>query len=121
MKVQYYRHKMDDRIEEPIRSANAEELQSIPMSNKKIESWKIQVAKDKSIFVASNVKSIHPVFDSIVSNLFKIDIINYVRVTKEDIYAPNEMAEVLNGLFICDKRLINAIRGTPKLTDIPLN
>ena len=28
-------------------------LQSIPMSNKKIEAWKVQVAKDKSIIVAS--------------------------------------------------------------------
>ena len=61
------------------------------MSNKKIEAWKIQVAKDKSIFVASNVKSIHPVVDRIVTNLCKIDLINYVRVTKEDIYASNEI------------------------------
>ena len=28
-------------------------LQSISMSNKKIEAWKVQVAKDKSIIVAS--------------------------------------------------------------------
>jgi hypothetical protein len=55
------------------------------MSNKKIEAWKVQVAKGKSIFVASNVKSIHPVVDRIVTNLCKIDLINYVRVTKEDI------------------------------------
>ena len=55
------------------------------MNSKKIEAWKIQVAKDKSIFVASNVKSIHPVVDRIVTNLCKIDLINYVRVTKEDI------------------------------------
>ena len=55
------------------------------MSSKKIEAWKIQDAKDKTIFVASNVKNIHPVVDSIVTNLCKIDLINYVRVTKEDI------------------------------------
>ena len=61
------------------------------MSSKKIEAWKIQVAKDKSIFVASNVKSIHPVVDSIVTNLCKIDLINYVRVSKEDIYASSEI------------------------------
>ena len=61
------------------------------MSRKKIEVWKIQVANEKTIFVASNVKSIHPVVDSIVSNLFKIDLINYVRVSKEDIYASNEI------------------------------
>ena len=61
------------------------------MSNKKIESWKIQVANEKTIFVASNVQSIHPVVDSIVTNLFKIDLINYVRVSKEDIYASNEI------------------------------
>ncbi len=61
------------------------------MSNNELEAWKVQVAKGKSIFVASNVKSIHPVVDSIVSNLIKIDLINYVRVTKEDIYASNEI------------------------------
>ena len=61
------------------------------MSNKKIESWKIQVANEKTIFVASNVQSIHPVVDSIVTNLFKIDLINYARVSKEDIYASNEI------------------------------
>ena len=61
------------------------------MSNKKIEAWKLQVAKDKTIFVASNVLSIHPAVDSIVTNLCKIDLINYVRVTKEDIYASSEI------------------------------
>ena len=61
------------------------------MSNKKIEAWKLQVANGKTIFVASNVKSIHPVVDRIVTNLCKIDLINYVRVTKEDIYASNEI------------------------------
>jgi hypothetical protein len=84
---------MDDGIEEPgndIRK-NPEKLQSIPMNSKKIEAWKIQIAKDKSIFVASNVKSIHPVVDRIVTNLCNIDLINYVRVTKEDIYASNEI------------------------------
>jgi len=61
------------------------------MNNKKMEAWKIQVANEKTIFVASNVKSIHPVVDRIVTNLCKIDLINYVRVTKEDIYASNEI------------------------------
>ena len=62
------------------------------MSSKKLESWKIQVANGKTIFVATNVKSIHPVVDSIVTNLCsKIDLINYVRVSKEDIYASNEI------------------------------
>jgi hypothetical protein len=61
------------------------------MSNKKIEAWKVQVAKEKNIFVATNVKSIHPVVDRIVTNLCKIDLINYVRVSKEDIYASNEI------------------------------
>jgi hypothetical protein len=82
---------VDDRIEEPIRSANPEELQSITMSNKKIEAWKVQVGKGKTILVATNVKSIHPVVDSIVTNLCKIDLINYVRLSKEDIYASNEI------------------------------
>ena len=66
-------------------------LPSIQMSNKKIEAWKVQVAEGKSIFVALNVKSIHPVVDRIVTNLCKIDLIDFVRVTKEDIYASNEI------------------------------
>jgi len=61
------------------------------MSNNELEAWKVQVAKGKSIFVASNVKSIHPVVDRIVKNLCQIDLINYVRVSKEDIYASNEI------------------------------
>ena len=82
MKVHYYRRKMDDRIEEPVNDNRdiSKKLQSIPMSNKKIEAWKVQVAKGKTIFVATNVKSIHPVVDRIVTNLCKIDLINYVRV-----------------------------------------
>ena len=61
------------------------------MSTKKIDAWKVQVGKGKTIFVATNVKRIHPVVDSIVTNLCKIDLINYVRVSKEDIYASNEI------------------------------
>ena len=38
------------------------------MSNKKIEAWKLQVANEKTIFVATNVKIIHPVVDRIVTN-----------------------------------------------------
>jgi hypothetical protein len=83
---------MDDRIEEPVNNNRdiPERVQSILMSNKKIEAWKVQVAKEKSIFVASNVESIHPVVDRIVTNFFKIDLIKYIRVTKEDLYASNE-------------------------------
>ena len=93
MKVHYYQNKMDGRIEETVNDNIdiPEELQSIPMSNKKIEAWKVHVAKEKTIFGASNVKGIHPVVDRIVKNLCKIDLINYVRVTKEDIYASNEI------------------------------
>ena len=84
---------MDDRAEEPVIDNRdvPEKLKSIQMGNKKIEAWKVQVAKEKTIFVATNVKSIHPVVDRIVTNLCKIDLINYVRVTKEDIYASNEI------------------------------
>ena len=84
---------MDGRIEEPAKDNRyiPEKLQSLLMSNKKIEAWEIQVAKGKSIFVATNVKSIHLVVDRIVTNLCKIDLINYVRVSKEDIYASNEI------------------------------
>jgi len=93
LKVHYYRRKMDDRIEEPVNDNRdiSKKLQSIPMSNKKIEAWRVQFANGKSIFVATNVKSIHPVVDRIVTKLCKIDLINYVRVTKEDIYASNEI------------------------------
>jgi len=84
---------MDDRIEETVNDNIdiPEKLQSIPMSNKKIEAWKVQVGQGKTIFVATNVKNIHPIVDRIVTNLCKIDLINYVRVSKEDIYASNEI------------------------------
>jgi len=93
LKVQYYQNKMDGRIEEPVNGKRdiPEKFKTIPMSNKKIEAWKVQVGIGKTIFVASNVKIIPPVVDSIVTNLCKIDLINYARVTKEDIYASNEI------------------------------
>lgn len=61
------------------------------MSNKKIEAWKIQVGKGKTIFVATKVKTIHPVVDAIVKNLCEIDLIQYVRISQEDIQASNEI------------------------------
>jgi hypothetical protein len=93
LKAHYCQHKIDDRIEEPVNDNRniPEKLWSIPMSNKKIEAWKVQAGKGKSIFVATNVKIIHPIADRIVTNLCKIDLINYVRVAKEDIYASNEI------------------------------
>ena len=61
------------------------------MVNKEIESWKADIAKGKQIFVANKVKVIDPVVDRIVKNLLKIDLIQYVRVGKEDIQASNEI------------------------------
>ncbi len=61
------------------------------MSNKIIETWKGQVANGKTIFVATKVKTIRPVVDAIVRNLCEIDLIQYVRVSQEDIQASNEI------------------------------
>ena len=61
------------------------------MTNKIIVYWKDQVANGKTIFVATKVKTIHPVVDAIVKNLCEIDLIQYVRVSPEDIQASNEM------------------------------
>jgi len=61
------------------------------MNSKKIEDWKRQVANGKTIFVATKVKTIHPVVDAIVKNLREIDLIQYVRVSPEDIQASNEI------------------------------
>ncbi len=61
------------------------------MSNKEIESWKAQIAKGKNIFVAGKVKTIHPVVDKIVRHLLEIDLIQYVRVSQNDIQASNEI------------------------------
>jgi hypothetical protein len=84
---------MDGRIEEPVNENKdiPKKLQSIPMSNKKIEAWKVQVGKGKTIFVATKVKTIHPVVDAIVKNLCEIDLIQYVRISQEDIQASNEI------------------------------
>ncbi|MFC1815712.1 hypothetical protein ACFL0M_07150 [Thermodesulfobacteriota bacterium] len=61
------------------------------MSNKKIEGWKLQFPKEKPIFVATNVKSIHPVVDKIVVNLCGIDLIQYVRVSQDYLQASSEI------------------------------
>ena len=61
------------------------------MSNKKIECWKDQVTKEKSIFIATKIKTIHPVVEAIVKNLCEIDLIQYIRVSQEDIQASNEI------------------------------
>lgn len=62
------------------------------MSNKAIEAWKTSLPKGKQIFVAARVKKIHPVVDQIVNQLFKIDRIQYVRVTPTDIQASSGTA-----------------------------
>jgi hypothetical protein len=61
------------------------------MSNKEIEAWKAQIAKGKNIFVAGKVKTIYPVVDRIVRRLLKIDLIQYVRISQNDIQASNEI------------------------------
>ena len=61
------------------------------MSNKEIEAWKAQIAKGKNIFVAGKVKTIYPVVDRIVRRLLEIDLIQYVRISQNDIQASNEI------------------------------
>ncbi len=61
------------------------------MSAKSIEAWKLGIAGDKNIYVAQNVKAIHPVVDRMVRHLLEIDLIQYVRVSKEDIQASNDI------------------------------
>ena len=61
------------------------------MSTKKIEAWKANIAKGKNIYVANNVRAIHPVVDRLVRHLLEIDLIQYVRVRKEDIQASNDI------------------------------
>ena len=61
------------------------------MSTKEIEAWKANIAKGKDVFIAYNVKAIHPVFDQMVRNLLEIDLIKYVRLSKDDIQASNDI------------------------------
>lgn len=61
------------------------------MVTKEIEAWKAHVAREKNIFVATNVRSIHPVVDQMVRNLLEIDLIRYVRVSKDDIQASSDV------------------------------
>jgi hypothetical protein len=56
-----------------------------------IEAWKAHVAREKNIFVATNVRSIQPVVDQMVRNLLEIDLIRYVRVSKDDIQASSDV------------------------------
>jgi len=62
------------------------------MAKKAIETWKNRTAKGKDIFLSSRVKSIHPVMDKIVNQLIDIDLIQYVRITENDVQASNEIA-----------------------------
>ena len=61
------------------------------MSNKKIEAWKSKFSTEKSIYVATSVKSIHPVVDKIVANLCGIDLIQHVRLAEDYLQASNEI------------------------------
>ena len=61
------------------------------MSSKAIEAWIESIAGDKSIFVATNVKAIDPVVDRMVRHLLEIDIIRFIRVSKNDIQASNDL------------------------------
>ena len=61
------------------------------MGTKEIEAWKSKIAKGKNIFIANNVRSIHPVVDQMVRNLLEIDLIQYVRVTKDDLQASSDV------------------------------
>ena len=64
------------------------------MGTKEIEAWIANVAKGKNVFVAHNVKAIHPVVDKMVRHLLEVDIIQYVRVSKEDIQASNDITSI---------------------------
>ena len=61
------------------------------MSNKEIEAWKKKVAQEKTVFVAAKMKKIHPVVDKISIQLLKIDPIQYLRITPDDLLASNEI------------------------------
>lgn len=61
------------------------------MGTKEIEAWKSKIAKGKNIFIANNVRSIHPVVDQMVRNLLEIDLIQYVRITKDDLQASSDV------------------------------
>ena len=63
----------------------------ISMANKEIKNWKDRTSKGKEIFVASKVKTIHPVVDKIVCRLLEIDRIQYIRVSQTDLYASSEI------------------------------
>ena len=61
------------------------------MNNKEIEAWKRKVPQGKTIFVAAKMKKIHPVVDNISMQLLKIDPIQYVRITADNLLASNEI------------------------------
>jgi hypothetical protein len=61
------------------------------MSNKEIKAWKNKVTQGKTVFVAAKLKKIHPVIDKISIQLLKIDLIQYLRITPDDLQASNEI------------------------------
>jgi len=112
LKVHYYRHKMDDSAEEPVNDNRniPEKLQNIPMSNKKIEAWKVQVAKEKSIFVASNVKSIK------YPSLFMSDIVKKLKKRPFfwTIYKGESPTSILSHFLVgvCAPREVNFLQSS---------
>ena len=61
------------------------------MKNKEIEAWKRRAPQEKTIFVAAKMKKIHPVVDNISMQLLKIDPIQYVRITADNLLVSNEI------------------------------
>jgi len=59
---------------------------------KAIEDWKNRTAKEKDIIIATGVNTIHPVMDRIVNQLLEIDLVLFVRITRSDVQASNEIA-----------------------------
>ena len=62
------------------------------MNNKTVEAWKDQLSTNKCILVGAQVKIIDPVVSEIVTHLLKIDMIEYIRLTQNDLQASNEIA-----------------------------
>ena len=58
---------------------------------KEIESWKEKVGNNKDIIISKKLKIIPPVYTDIVSNLAKIDVIMFVKVTPDFLAESNEV------------------------------
>ncbi len=59
--------------------------------NKEIKYWKEKVCNNKEIIISNKLKSIPAIYTNILSNLAKINVIKFIKITPDFLSASNEI------------------------------